>query len=203
MNILPEDFESTLKRIIELEENDRPDEHKSPEEESFSIRAFELVWVSEKEVDVKKAVDYAIRLCASLHQWIWDNWQNGIIELLKNHGEYPTPFNWREAIMAILYRYPEERVRLASALQYMPIQVVLALGCDSYKTWSQQILQMWKSDSYEARSQRILQMSKMEDHDPQNLLNADEIKELGRIKKMEEESGGTAELLLKNYEKLF
>ncbi len=128
LTILPEEFEAILKRIIDLEENVISGESKKSKEDSFSLRAVELVWISKREVDIPKAVEYTTTLSAALLQWIRKNWENGINDLRKEKGNYPTPFNWHKTISAILYRIPEERVQLAAALQYIPIEVVLALG---------------------------------------------------------------------------
>ncbi len=74
--------------------------------------------------------------------------------MLNLYGAYPTPFIWRKVIKAILYEHPKERVRLARDMQYIPVEVVLALG----------------GGSYEARAQRILQMWNVSDHDQKGLV---------------------------------
>ncbi|GAB3909239.1 hypothetical protein GCM10028803_46480 [Larkinella knui] len=186
LNILPKEFESTLKLIIELEENVILGESKKSKEASFTLRAEELVWISKREVDTPKSVEYTINLCVALINWIWNNEANGINDLRKEKGSYPTPFNWREAISNILYTIPEERVRLASALQYIPIEIVLALG----------------GGSYEGHSQRIMQMWNVSDVDQKALLTPEEIKVLRKVKQLEEDSEVDVETLLKDDNKL-
>ncbi len=186
LTILPEDFEAILKRIIDLEENVISGESKKSKEDSFSLRAVELVWISKREVDIPKAVEYTTTLSAALLQWIRKNWGNGINDLRKEKGNYPTPFNWHKTISAILYRIPEERVQLAAALQYIPIEVVLALG----------------GGSYEGHEQRVLQLWHVSDQDQKDLLTSDEIKVLIRRKQLEEDSAVDVETLLRDGDKL-
>lgn len=180
LNIPPEEFGSTLNQIIHLEENVQLGESRKSKEDSFRLRAVELVWISKRAVDVPVCVAYTTTLCVSLHQWIWNNWRRGINDMFDEFGAYPTPFNWRKVIKAILYEHPEERVQLALALQYIPIEVVLALG----------------GGGYEAQAQRILQMWHVSDSDQKSLLSTDEIKVLSRYEQLEEDSSVDAETLL-------
>lgn len=141
LNIPPHEFEIKLKSFIQLEDINASD--------NFSIRAVELVWVSSKTPDVSTAVEYTIMLSVALVGWISDNREKGISKMLAECGKYPTPFHWREAISSILYNDRDERVRLATALQYLPIQIVLALGGGNKKPQEQRILQLWKVSGQE------------------------------------------------------
>lgn len=187
LNIPLPRFETKLKEFIHSEQDIISGENKKSEEDSFSIRAAELVWISRKTTDKLKAVEYTCKLCAALVKWIWNNEKNGIFKLLEPWGRYPTPFNWREAISTILYNYPEERVLLARALEYLPIQVILAVG----------------GGNYDARSQRIFQLWEIGDDDKRELLNDDEIEVLDKFTTLEEKSEIDAETLLKNEDMLF
>src|SRR3954463_10307482 len=113
--------------------------------ESFKKRAIELVWISEKTPEGGKAVSYTIKLAVSLVDWICKN-QEKICERLHSSASFPTPYNWREAISEVLYNDRDQRVVLATQLQYLPIQIILALGGGSYSAHKQRILQVWKMD---------------------------------------------------------
>ncbi|MEJ7681444.1 MAG: hypothetical protein WKG06_27055 [Segetibacter sp.] len=97
--------------------------------ENFKIRAIELVWISTKAPEGATAVNYTVKLSIALVNWICKN-KNEIFQKVKSCGSFPTPHSWREAVSEILYKDCKERVKLAKVLQYLPIQVVLALGGD-------------------------------------------------------------------------
>jgi hypothetical protein len=181
LNIMPGDFEKVLNSCIELEKNSFSQREKS-EEDSFSLKSIELVWISKKSIDIPVAREYASFISVNLVKWIWGNKKNGIFAISKSYGLYPTPYNWREAISRILYSYPEERLKLASALQYMPIQVILALGAGTFKARTQRILQMWGiTDDYKIK-----------------LMNKDEVKLLDMFSSLEEKTKVDAKKLLTN-----
>ncbi len=56
----------------------------------------------------------------------------------------PAPDAWRESIREILYLHKEMRPSLAKALQYLPLQVILALGAKHYNAHQQRLLQIWE-----------------------------------------------------------
>ncbi|GAB3776627.1 hypothetical protein GCM10028818_22620 [Spirosoma horti] len=182
LTIPPEEFEATLQGFINLEQDVNLGEHKKSKEDSFRLRAVELVWISKQEVDEAVSVEYTITLCIALQKWVWSNWHKGIIDLLHEYGPYPTPFNWRHVIKNILYEYPDERVRLALALQYIPIEIVLALG----------------GGGLDARAQRILQMWSVRDQELRKLLSPAELKLLRKCEELEEESDVDVETLLRD-----
>ncbi|MDJ1495039.1 patatin-like phospholipase family protein [Cytophagaceae bacterium DM2B3-1] len=144
LTIHPNDFESIFKAVIDSEKPEDLEEAESLREDSFTIRAAELVWVSKQKENELRAKEYAITLCVALHKWLWYNKDKGISELLDYHSAFPTPYNWRNTITQILYTYPKKRVSLAKALQYLPIQIVLAMGGGNYEAWEQRIFQMWR-----------------------------------------------------------
>ncbi len=115
------------------------DEQVNRSKTDFTTKAIELVWVSSKKPVETEALKYTVKLSTALINWMYE-FKGELIKKLKHCGSFPTPFNWREAISEILYSYPAERIRLARALQYLPIQVVLALGGGSYNSRSQRIL---------------------------------------------------------------
>ena len=142
LNLPKEEFETVFYSFIHQKNNAMDDEGVS-----FSQRAVELVWVGQKKLDHagrSAATEYAALLCTRLANWVRDNKENGLSELLSLYGPFPTPFNWRDAISSILYKYPEQRVMLAEKLHYLPIQVRLAAGAGKKPTPQQRILQLWQ-----------------------------------------------------------
>jgi Patatin-like phospholipase len=143
------DFKGTLERYGAAEQNKSSAGFKKSEEDSFQVKATELVWISRREIEVtemeKISLDYTVVLSVNLFNWIDANRTKGFDALLNAGGDYPTPFEWRHAISKILYTYPEQRLALAVALQYLPIQIVLALGAGHFSAPHQRVLQTWKS----------------------------------------------------------
>ncbi len=173
LSIPPNDFKSKFQSLLQ---------NKSLEA-NFSNRAAELVWISNKEFDRVAAIEYTIQLSVKLIKWIEDNRPNGIAQLQELYGGYPTPYNWRIVLSRILYENPGERVILATILQYLPIQIILALGGGGYDAGEQRILQMWGAD----------------DTDKNALLNAEEIKISEKFKDLEKSSGISVETLLQDH----
>jgi|SRR6185437_2618145 len=179
LSIPPNDFEKTFRDLLQDKTLD----------DNFRVRAAELVWISNKmpDKDKTRAREYTIKLCIGLVKWIDDNRPNGISKLQDLCGGYPTPFAWRTVIEKILYQNPGERVRLATILQYLPIQIILALGGGGYGADEQRILQMWTTNA----------------EDKAALLNNDEIKISEKFTDLEKASGTSAEVLLQNHAALF
>ena len=126
---------------------DRSNEDSVNKPTNFEIRSLELVWISRKAPHVAMAVEYTVKLSKALVNWICEQKDGGIFRKLKYCATLPAPYNWREAISEILYKDSSECEKLASVLQYLPIQVVLALGGGSYDAKQQRILQVWKMDA--------------------------------------------------------
>ncbi len=173
LTIAPGDFESKFRSLI----------YNNKLEDKFSVRAAEIVWISSKMLNKPQAIEYTIKICIELIKWINDNRTNGISLLQESYGGYPTPYNWRISIGKILYAHPGERVRLAIALQYLPIQIILALGGGGYDAAAQRILQMWTTN----HEDKVL------------LLNDEEIKISEKFTGLEKASGINAEKLLQNH----
>ncbi|MEO6812520.1 MAG: patatin-like phospholipase family protein, partial [Ginsengibacter sp.] len=176
LTISPDDFDTRFRSLI----------HNNKLEDKFSIRAAELVWISTKPVNKPQVVEYTIKICTGLVKWINDNKLNGIFKLQESYGGYPTPYNWRMSVGKILYEHPNERLRLATVLQYLPIQVLLALGGGGYDADEQRILQMWGTSN----------------EDKAALLNEQEIKISEKFKHLEITSGTSAETLLQDHDAL-
>ena len=138
------DFESNFRRFIKPED---PDKKKLT---NFEARSIELVWISAKEPDKNAAVDYTIKLSVALVAWICKH-KEEILDKLNTCGTFPTPYGWREIISNVLYPDVSERVELAKALQYLPVQVVLASACKAYNARKQRLAQLWNVDEADLR----------------------------------------------------
>jgi len=163
LSLQPEKFHSSFMRYIAAEEAVGTDGLRKPEEDSFSVKAVELFWVSRRNSDdaivSKTCLSHAVSLAVNLVYWIENNRLNGIDALHKAEGDYPTPFKWRQTICTILYAHPDQRVALATAMEYLPIQIVLALGAGGLSAYRQRILQVWRMK--EAESSGLLNEQEM------------------------------------------
>lgn len=176
LSIDPPEFESTFRTLL-----------LNPElKEDFAKRAAELVWISNTKVDTTVVVDYAIKIADRLVEWINCNRSNGIAQLYASHGGYPTPYNWRLVMEKLLYEFPEQRFSLASNLQYLPIQIVLAIGATDYDAHHQRILQLWGA----------------EDDDKRALLDTEEFMFSEKLPKLEKSSGTDIRTLLEDLSEL-
>lgn len=136
-------FSTVIKEVTEYMSVIRDDNEISMDDEAFAARSVELVWVSKQQPDAKKAKLYTLQLFSLLQKWFADIEENEVFKRLKSGGNFPTPNEWREAIREVLYSKPEEMVKLAAALHYLPMEVLLALGGGTYSAHQQGILQMW------------------------------------------------------------
>ncbi|MEO8852665.1 MAG: patatin-like phospholipase family protein, partial [Ginsengibacter sp.] len=173
LTISPGDFESKFRSLI----------YKDMSKDKFDDRAKELVWISSKKLDKPQAIEYTVKICVKLVKWINDNRPNGISKLQETYGRYPTPYNWRMVIEAILYEKSWQCLSLATAIEYLPIQIILALGGGVYDAGEQRILQMWGTSN----------------DDKAVLLTEEEIKISGKFKDLEKTSGTSAVLLLQDH----
>lgn len=71
-----------------------------------------------------------------------------------------SPNEWRNIIRSILYKNPEERLELAGALHYMPIQIIMSLGARRQWPQRQRILQVWNTVEYPLISKRDHEVNK-------------------------------------------
>ena len=146
LNTTPEDFEQLFQEFVSTDQQKHSERGKDAEEDSFAARAVELVWIRGGEADPKVSVEYTIFLSLRVKEWINKNKDQGIQRLKQEYGAYPTPFNWRETIKKILCDCPKQRLALATALQYLPIQVVLAVGGTKFDLREQRVMQIWNME---------------------------------------------------------
>jgi len=148
LSIEPNKFHDALWESINAEAGISEEKHQPPKDDSFFVKAIELFWVNGRDADdgttKEICLSYAVSLSVNMAYWINRNLDKGLAELHEKNGDYPTPFKWRQFICAILYEYPDERVELATAMEYLPIQIVLALGAGNLSAYQQRILQVWK-----------------------------------------------------------
>jgi hypothetical protein len=152
----------------------------------FTDRGTELVWISSDKVNIEVALDYALKLSANLVEWISSNREKGISKLHDLYKGFPTPYNWKATIEKLLYDYPGERVTLAIALQYLPIQIILGLGGGDYGAAEQRIVQMWHPSS----------------ENKNHLLNTAEQQKWNQFNSLQPDAGFSAEDLLLSHSKL-
>jgi|GEM_PF-1247661 len=100
----------------------------------------DLVWHSAAKYDPGLLKERYFAITAKLMQWLADEVESIPSEqsLLKwfktlftgkntEVAIFQPPFQWRQQIRHVLYKTPQERLVLAETLNYMPVQVILAL----------------------------------------------------------------------------
>lgn len=112
--------------------------------EEFSKRAIELVWVSNTKANEEKATAYTLQIFDLLQYWFKSIEDNEAFTGIQSFKPYLTPNEWRRLIREVLYTDANERTKLASALQYLPLEIILALGAQEYTAPQHNILQMWQ-----------------------------------------------------------
>ena len=168
LNTPPEEFEQLFREFVSTEQKKHSEEGNDSEEDSFAARAVELVWIVGGEANPDASAEYTIYLCLRVKDWITENKARGIQQLQKEFGTYPTPFNWRETIKKIVCEHPEQRLALAQALQYLPVQIILAVGGGPFGLREQRVMQIWNME--EEFQQKLL-----DDGDMQTLRSFDKL----------------------------
>jgi hypothetical protein len=123
------------------------DRNDSETKNDYLQHIIEIVWFSEKKVDEHKALTIFSEIVFKLLTWLQEN------EIEKHFNEhtgicaYPSPNEWREAIRNVLFRNAS-RFSLVEALEYVPIQIILALGGGQKYGYIQRIYQIGKNDNW-------------------------------------------------------
>jgi hypothetical protein len=137
---------------------------------AFESKVIELVWISKKAPDEDKeekykedAEQYVIKLSEKLVDWVRKPENGEILQKVMLCGSFPTAYSWRDAICDTLYAKPAERIAIATALEYLPIQVVLALGAGKCDVREQRLFQMWKVNDKD--EEKLLSKAELKTHD--------------------------------------
>jgi hypothetical protein len=97
-------------------------------------RIKDLIWHSATKAEFDHLSERYFSITLDLLKWlsvVIDTFESPLAEQKKTATEvlvFRPPFFWRERIRAVLYTQPEERIVLAGKLEYMPLQVILALA---------------------------------------------------------------------------
>ncbi|MES2456789.1 MAG: patatin-like phospholipase family protein [Bacteroidota bacterium] len=93
-------------------------------------------------------IQYSYDSCLEVIKWIDDNQETiGKIKPGKE-DHFPSPEKWREFLRSALFLKPDKRIDLVKALNYMPLQVVLAAGGATHGAKTQRLLQIWSSEDF-------------------------------------------------------
>ncbi|MCD0471466.1 patatin-like phospholipase family protein [Flavobacterium sp. JAS] len=99
-------------------------------------KIIDLVWHSPTKDDTDRFVKVYLDRTVSLLHWLSSNIPvNEKIADKSQSGEetnelvlFRPPFFWRQAIRSVLYKQSEKRLKLVEILQYMPLQIILAMA---------------------------------------------------------------------------
>jgi hypothetical protein len=99
-------------------------------------KIIDLVWHSPTKDNTDRLVKVYFDRTVSLLDWLSNTIPVNEKILEKSHSVEKTnefilfkpPFFWRQAIRSVLYKQPEERLKLVEILQYMPLQIILVMA---------------------------------------------------------------------------
>jgi hypothetical protein len=112
----------------------------------FIENGTKIIWVSiEPPSDKVLPTQYCYERCHEVINWINSTNNYSIFHQRFSSCKYfPAPEQWREAIRTILYAHKNERILLANALQYLPVQIALtAEKVSEMNAKEQRLLQIW------------------------------------------------------------
>jgi hypothetical protein len=114
---------------------------------AFKNKALQLLVISNKNPDQRLLAECLLKRELALLDWIWD--KSNLVLLCDDQDQYdslPSQERWRTKISRLLYERPEERVKLAAKIKYLPIQIVLATGGKELGILKQRLLQEYEVD---------------------------------------------------------
>ena len=157
----------------------------------FRDNGTKISWVSVEPLSSEiLTTEYCYDRCFHLIKWI-NKKQNLIIfqQDFSTCKYFPGPEQWRKAIRTVLYTHKAERSKLADALQYLPIQIVLTAEnvASTLNAKQQRLLQIWNVENA-AELEKIIS--------PKDMLKYDELESTRSTIK------STADEYLKDEEKL-
>ena len=124
-------------------------------ESDFRKRTEKLVWISQKqpdENDKEIAENYAIHLCSILADWVTDN-NEYFKTKIGDFGVFDPPIIWRNAISELIYDESNKRIELAQKIEYLPIDIVLALNGTKFDASQQRVLQWWMCEDHDENTE--------------------------------------------------
>jgi hypothetical protein len=126
------------------------EQHSITKLDYFIENGVKISWISvEKPLDVPLTTQHCFDRCISLINWI--NTPENMAVFKNRFGlcqHFPSPEQWREALREVLYMHKGERVKLATSLQYLPVQIVLTVkNAMAFSAKEQRLLQVWNVSS--------------------------------------------------------
>ena len=113
----------------------------------FKDNGTKISWISVEPLSNEDlTTQYCYDCCLHLIKWINKKENLSIFQQNFSSSRYfPGPEQWRNAIRKVLYIYEKERVKLADALRYLPIQIVLTAenAAATLNAKQQRLLQIW------------------------------------------------------------
>lgn len=101
-----------------------------------TIRIEEVVWISEGDEYSYQHIESYFSSIKDLIQWL------GVTEFDQQRN-YNAPYKWRIKIREKLFNNPSNKFELVKILNYMPIQIILAIGNGKESTYHQRLYQVW------------------------------------------------------------
>ncbi|MES2277863.1 MAG: patatin-like phospholipase family protein [Bacteroidota bacterium] len=111
-------------------------------------RIMEMVWSSQGAVDEQANREngkiFFFSVCEKLVDWLERSLKEVDSDLDQAKANvYASPFFWRGQIRRILYDKPDERIKLAEILHYMPLQIIQALKKRELGIYKQRLYQVY------------------------------------------------------------
>ncbi|WDF62282.1 patatin-like phospholipase family protein [Flavobacterium sp. KACC 22763] len=130
----------------------------------------DLVWHSPTKANTKDLARIYFKRTVLLLDWLSENILIGkkkIDLLLSAEGTselilFKPPFFWREKIRHILYKESDKRLELVELLEYMPVQVILAITLKKEKDYTIRLYQFYIKKIFEKESETVVTFN---DHD--------------------------------------
>ena len=123
---------------------------KAVENEKFVERAVQVIWINNEKATRKAVAESFLKREFELLDWVW---KDSNLAILKDEQDksnpLPSPEQWRNKFCRLLYLVPRERSRLAKAINYLPMYVVLAAGAGSKCVLTQRMMQEWHVEDAE------------------------------------------------------
>lgn len=107
----------------------------------------EVVRIGNDNIAKETALEMFSESSRALLTWLKNIKNRNIVKESIESCTYPSPCQWRDAIRNILY-LTDDRLELANALHYLPIQIVLALGGGNSSAYTQRLYQVGFDDAW-------------------------------------------------------